>query len=90
MKLQRDSHGCIFLDVNFVCFQANMVYLNEVTISSEVYPPNPPLFGILDKVTMVEMSDSNIVKDEVHRSHSSSRLAQGRWLGWGVLLGMAV
>ena len=34
-KLQRDSGGRIFLDVNPVCFQAIVGYLNEVMVSSE-------------------------------------------------------
>ncbi|KAL3772219.1 LOW QUALITY PROTEIN: hypothetical protein ACHAW5_009366 [Stephanodiscus triporus] len=62
--IQRDIHGRIFLDVNPTCFRAIVDYLNEVMISSEVSPPNPPsaedeytcilqhqleLFGLLDK-----------------------------------------
>mmetsp|Transcript_19548 Transcript_19548/g.46883 ORF Transcript_19548/g.46883 Transcript_19548/m.46883 type:complete len:159 (-) Transcript_19548:142-618(-) len=41
-KLQRDSHGHIFLDVNPVCFRAIVDYLNELAISLEDEPPNPP------------------------------------------------
>ena len=63
--IQRDSHGRIFLDVNPSCFRAIVDYLNEVLISSEDSPLNPPsvedkhahilqrqleLFGLLDKV----------------------------------------
>jgi hypothetical protein len=41
-KLQRDSHGRIFLDVNSECFQAIVAYLNELMISSKDNPPDPP------------------------------------------------
>ncbi|KAL3762250.1 hypothetical protein ACHAW5_007199 [Stephanodiscus triporus] len=41
-KLLRDSHGRIFLDVNPTCFRATVDYLNEVMISSEDSPPDPP------------------------------------------------
>ncbi|KAL3770116.1 hypothetical protein ACHAW5_009657 [Stephanodiscus triporus] len=77
--LQRDSHGRIFLDVNPTCFRAIVDYLNEVIISSEDSPPDPPcvedeyahilqrqldLFG-LDKVPTIydKIPDSNIIKD---------------------------
>ena len=66
-KLQRDNHGRIFLDVNSECFQAIVAYLNELMISSEENPPDPPsvdaeyehilwqqltLFGLWDSVGM--------------------------------------
>jgi len=72
-KLQRDSNGRIFLDVNSVCFQAIVDYLNEMTISSEDNPPESPsvddehkhilqhqleLFGLYT----TKMTDSNITK----------------------------
>ena len=41
-KLQRDTHGRIFLDVNPKCFRAIVDYLNEILISSEETPPCPP------------------------------------------------
>jgi hypothetical protein len=41
-KLQRDSHGRIFLDVNPKCFQAIVDYLNELLISSEDNLPKLP------------------------------------------------
>jgi len=41
-KLQRDSHGRIFLDVNPICFQAVVDYLNELLISSEENLPKLP------------------------------------------------
>ena len=78
-KLQRDSNGRIFLDVNPKCFQAIVDYLNELAISSEVNPPRPPsvedeykhilrhdleLFALLDHVTASITLDSTIVKDE--------------------------
>jgi hypothetical protein len=77
-KLQRDSHGRIFLDVDPTCFQAIVDYLNEMLISSKDSPPSPhsvddeheqilqhqlELFGLVAKV---EMPDSNIIKDQGH------------------------
>eukprot|EP00986_Skeletonema_menzelii_P015461 scaffold11801_cov145-Skeletonema_menzelii.AAC.1 len=41
-KLCRDSNGRIFLDVNGDCFQAIVDFLNEMTISSEEHPSEPP------------------------------------------------
>jgi hypothetical protein len=41
-KLMRDGHGRIFLDVDPICFQAIVDYLNEMNISSEDSPPSPP------------------------------------------------
>jgi hypothetical protein len=41
-KLVRDSSGRIFLDVNSDCFQAIVDYMNELAISSEDEPPEPP------------------------------------------------
>ena len=40
--LCRDSSGRIFLDVNGDCFQAIVDFLNEMTISSEEHPSEPP------------------------------------------------
>jgi hypothetical protein len=73
-KLVRDSSGRIFLDVNSDCFQAIVDYMNELAISSEDEPPEPPtvddelqyilahqmnLFGI----TFTErVPESNIIK----------------------------
>ena len=72
-KLQRDTSGRIFLDVNSDCFQAIVDYLNEMTISSGDEPPEPPsvddelkhilqhqmeLFGLLGSGV-----DSKIIKD---------------------------
>ena len=66
-KLQRDSNGRIFLDVNPLCFQALVDYLNERTISSEHNPPELPsiddeyqnilrhqleLFGLVDEILL--------------------------------------
>ncbi|KAL7533722.1 hypothetical protein ACHAWF_004604 [Thalassiosira exigua] len=48
-KLQRDSSGRIFLDINPVCFRAIVDYLNEIAISSEFDPPSPPSVGDEDK-----------------------------------------
>jgi len=70
-KLQRDNHGHIFLDVNSECFQAIVAYFNELMISSEDNPPDPPsvdaeyehillqqidLFGLWDRVGMPRYS----------------------------------
>ena len=67
-KLQRDSNGRIFLDVNPKCFQAIVDYLNELMISSEDNPPRLPsvaeeykhvlkhqldLFGLSDKMPVM-------------------------------------
>ena len=41
-KLQRDGSGRIFLDINGDCFQAIVDFLNEMTISSEEDPSEPP------------------------------------------------
>ncbi|KAK1732631.1 hypothetical protein QTG54_016692 [Skeletonema marinoi] len=41
-KLDRDSSGRLFLDVNSDCFQAIVDYMNELAISSEDDPPMPP------------------------------------------------
>mmetsp|Transcript_13973 Transcript_13973/g.30342 ORF Transcript_13973/g.30342 Transcript_13973/m.30342 type:complete len:591 (-) Transcript_13973:252-2024(-) len=88
-KLQQDSRGRIFLDINPACFRAIVDYLHEVAISSEDNPPDPPrvedehkrilhyqlkMFGLLDRVPG-EMPASNIVKSvkEVTRLHE--------WLG---------
>ena len=76
-KLQRDSHGRIFLDVNPICFQAVVDYLNELLISSEDNLPSLPtvdneheqimrhqieLFGLHRGVP-----DSEIIKDKGHK-----------------------
>eukprot|EP00579_Thalassiosira_antarctica_P009335 CAMPEP_0201910044 /NCGR_PEP_ID=MMETSP0903-20130614/1566_1 /ASSEMBLY_ACC=CAM_ASM_000552 /TAXON_ID=420261 /ORGANISM="Thalassiosira antarctica, Strain CCMP982" /LENGTH=597 /DNA_ID=CAMNT_0048444633 /DNA_START=61 /DNA_END=1854 /DNA_ORIENTATION=- len=44
-KLQRDSSGRIFLDVNPMGFEAIVDYLNEMSISSEDNPPDLPSVG---------------------------------------------
>jgi hypothetical protein len=41
-KLRRDSAGRIFLDVNPVCFQAIVDYLNDASISTEKNPAAAP------------------------------------------------
>ena len=76
-KLQRDSNGRIFLDVNGDCFQAIVDYLNELVISAEDDQPLPPstpgenrqmlhdhlqLFGL----PYTFISGSNIIKDSSH------------------------
>ena len=50
-RLQRDKKGHIFLDVNSTCFQAIVDYLNEMTISSEDNPPDPPSVDDENKVS---------------------------------------
>ena len=50
-RLQRDKNGRIFLDVNSTCFQAIVDYLNEMTISSEDNPPDPPTVDDENKVS---------------------------------------
>ena len=69
------------MDVNPVCFQVIVDHLNEMTISSEDYLPNPTsvddeyihilqhqleLFGLLDKKLMEELTSISIIKDEGH------------------------
>ena len=48
-KLMRDGHGKIFLDVDPICFQAIVDFLNEMTISSKDSPPSPPSVDIEHK-----------------------------------------
>ena len=70
-RLQRDGKGRIFLDVNPVCFQAIVDYLNELVISPPNFPSEPPhvegelkhilrhqldLFGITDEITLFDNS----------------------------------
>ncbi|KAL7524769.1 hypothetical protein ACHAWF_001078, partial [Thalassiosira exigua] len=76
-RLQRDSRGRIFLDVNSACFQAIVDHLHELAISSEEDPPDPPIvdgesqsilkhhleiFGLHD----TKMPDSNVIKTSYH------------------------
>ena len=89
-KLQRDSSGRIFLDVNPVCFQAIIDYLDEMMISSEHNQPALPtaedgehkhilkhqleLFGL----HMLHISvDSHIIEDETHVIQLHNWLNQG-------------
>eukprot|EP00804_Cyclotella_cryptica_P029138 CCRYP_005305-RA/>CCRYP_005305-RA protein AED:0.32 eAED:0.32 QI:309/1/1/1/0.66/0.5/4/823/587 len=70
-RLQRDAKGRIFLDVNSICFQAIVDYLNELVISPPNFPSEPPhveselqhvlvhqleLFGITDDITLFDTS----------------------------------
>ena len=74
-QLMRDGHDQIFLDVDPICFQAIVDYLNEMTISSEDSPPSPPsvddehknilshqleLFGLVPECSL---PDSIIIED---------------------------
>ncbi|KAL7546509.1 hypothetical protein ACHAWF_009842, partial [Thalassiosira exigua] len=76
-EIVRDGHGRIFLDVNSLCFQAIVDYLNEMAISSEDDLPDTPsvdeenehilrhqleLFGLLNKPEI----ESKIIKDNGH------------------------
>jgi len=80
-KLQRDNAGHIFLDVNPVCFQAIIDFLNEVKISTDENPAAPPsvdpeyqnilmhqidLLGLPDIVLPVELPDSTIIERNYH------------------------
>eukprot|EP00984_Skeletonema_dohrnii_P017700 scaffold8135_cov127-Skeletonema_dohrnii-CCMP3373.AAC.2 len=74
-KLQRDSSGRIFLDVNGDCFQAIVDYLNELAISSDEDPPAYTTVGGENRRTLHDhlqlfglplstlVSESNIIKD---------------------------
>lgn len=70
-RLQRDGKGRIFLDVNPICFQSIVDYLNELVISPPNFPSEPPhveselkhilrhqldLFGITDEITLFDNS----------------------------------
>lgn len=75
-KLQRDGDGRIFLDVNPVCFQAIVDYVNELKISSSDSPPSIStvdeelhhilmhqleLFGLTDVLPMAPIPESTII-----------------------------
>ena len=74
-KLQKDSSGRIFLDVNGDCFQAIVDYLNELVISSQDEIPKPPIVDdehkqylecqlVVFGITVPPQSpDSNIMKN---------------------------
>ncbi|KAL9179985.1 hypothetical protein ACHAXT_007955 [Thalassiosira profunda] len=72
-KLQKDSKGRLFLDVNPVCFQAIVDHLSELAIASAENPASPPCVGdeykhILGQhlelfgLCTTSMPESNIVK----------------------------
>ena len=72
-KLQRDSQGRVFLDVNPICFQAIVDYLTEMLISSEDSPPEEPSVDneheyILQQQLKIflqqDRADSNIIEDK--------------------------
>ncbi len=80
-KILRDNNDRVFLDVNPTCFQTIVDYLNDLAISSDDNPPSPPsfeaetndilkhqleLFGIDDKIRIVEFPESNIIKLPTH------------------------
>ncbi|KAL7543591.1 hypothetical protein ACHAXR_012885 [Thalassiosira sp. AJA248-18] len=73
---QRDNDGRICLDVNSVCFQAIVDYLNELAISPPDDPPNLPSVDdehehiLKHQLCLFRLNtlllDSNIIKDEGH------------------------
>ncbi len=85
-KLQRDMNGQIFLDVNPECFQAIVTFLNEMMVSCEDNPPDPPsvhdeqkpilwqhleLFGLWCKVgTRAPQSQIIKTEDECNKLYS--------------------
>ena len=84
-KLQRDSHGRIFLDVNPVCFQAIVDYLTEILISSEDSPPEQPsvdneheyiLQQQLNLFLQQDRADSNIIEDKATEDQFHSWLKE--------------
>ncbi|KAL7482624.1 hypothetical protein ACHAW6_008290 [Cyclotella cf. meneghiniana] len=99
-KLRRDSAGHIFLDVNSVCFQAIVDYLNEVTISTEENPAAPPhvdaeyqnilmhqleLFGLWDLLHFV-LPDSKIIQNAGHSKLLRDWLSKDIYNGYLILL----
>ena len=75
-KLQRDSQSRIFLDVNPICFQAIVDYLNELLISSEDNIPDLPrvddehnhiMENQIELFKLVRgLPDSRIIKERTH------------------------
>ncbi|KAL7519076.1 hypothetical protein ACHAWX_004918 [Stephanocyclus meneghinianus] len=99
-KLRRDSARHIFLDVNSVCFQAIVDYLNEVTISTEENPAAPPhvdaeyqniltcqleLFGLWDLLPLV-LPDSKIIQNAGHAKLLRNWLSEDIYNGYLTLL----
>jgi hypothetical protein len=83
-KLMRDGQGRIFLDIDPICFQAIVDYLNEMTISSQDCPPSPPNVDDVNKLILkhqlelfglgpLSFPDSTIIKD--------CRVMLHEWLG---------
>ncbi len=92
--LLRDGDGRIFLDVDGDCFQAIVVYLNELASSTEgSYPEPPSVYEELEavlahqlelfQVPLPRMLDSNIIKDSTHANVIYNWLEQdgsdGEW-----------
>ena len=78
-KLQRDSSGRIFLDINGDCFQAIVDYLKELIISAEEEQPLPPstvgggenMQMLHDHLQLFDLShpftsESKIIKESCH------------------------
>ena len=81
--LLRDGNGRIFLDVDGECFQAIVVYLNELITLTEGSCPEPPsVYEELEtvlahqlelfQVSLTRMPDSNIVKETSHANLSTT------------------
>lgn len=92
--LLRDGDGRIFLDVDGDCFQAIVIYLNELASSTKgSYPEPPSVYEELEtvlshqlelfQVPLPRMPDSNIVKDSTYANVIYSWLEQdesdGEW-----------
>ena len=86
-KLQRDSQGRIFLDVNPKCFQAIVDYLTEILISSKDSPPEQPSVDneheyILQQQLKMFLqqnrveADSNIIEDKATEDQLHSWLKE--------------
>jgi len=93
-KLLRDDDGRIFLDVDGDCFQAIVVYLNELVSSTEDNSPEfPSVYDELEsilahqlelfQVPVPRMPHSNIVKESSHANVIYNWLEQdgldGEW-----------
>ena len=84
-KLTRDSNGRIFLDVNGDCFQAIVDFMNELAISSEDEPPDPPsvddeLQKILEhQMNLFGLFDHNKIESNIITEHSDAVILHN-WL----------
>ena len=84
-KLTRDNYGRIFLDVNGDCFQAIVDYMNELAISSEDEPPDPPsvddeLQHILQhQMYLFRLVDHYKIESNIVTGHSDAAILRN-WL----------